>query len=285
MTVIDTLPALREVIGRHGLRAKKSLGQHFLLDLNLTGRIARAAGSLAGTTVVEIGPGPGGLTRALLAQGAKRVIAIERDDRAVAALAELKAHFPDRLEIVAGDALEFDPHTVPEGPARIVANLPYNIATVLLISWLTAEPWPPWYERLVLMFQREVAERITAAPGSQAYGRLSVLAGWRTEAKILFDIAPTAFVPPPKVISSLVELVPRQQPLNCPTRALERVTKAAFGQRRKMLRQSLKSLGGDPLAILGAAGIEPKARAEEIPIAGFVGLARALSGPPDPAAG
>ena len=271
----DDLPPLREVIRRYELRAKKSLGQNFLLDLNLTGRIARAAGPLDGVSVLEIGPGPGGLTRALLAQGA-RVVAIERDDRAVAALAELAAHYPGRLELVAGDALGFDPRTHPARPARIVANLPYNIATALLVIWLTAEPWPPWYDRLVLMFQREVAERITAAPGSKTYGRLSVLAGWRTQARILFDIAASAFVPPPKVTSSLVELVPRPQPLPCDSRALQRVTEAAFGQRRKMLRQSLKSLGIDPLALLGAAQIEPTARAEDIAVGGFVALARAL---------
>jgi 16S rRNA (adenine1518-N6/adenine1519-N6)-dimethyltransferase len=277
MSAIDDLPPLRDVIKRHGLIAKKSLGQNFLLDLNLTSRIARAAGRLDGVDVVEVGPGPGGLTRALLAQGARRVIAVERDERAVAALAEIAARYPDRLNIVSGDALAFDPRPHLGGaPARIIANLPYNIATALLISWLTAEPWPPWYDRLVLMFQREVAERIVAAPGSKTYGRLSVLAGWRTEARILFDIAPSAFVPPPKVTSSVVELVPRQKPIACDRRALERVTEAAFGQRRKMLRQSLKSLGGDTPALLAAAEIDPTARAESIPVEGFVALARAL---------
>jgi 16S rRNA (adenine1518-N6/adenine1519-N6)-dimethyltransferase len=278
MNADDDLPPLREVIRRHGLSARKSLGQNFLLDLNLTGRIARAAGPLEGVTVVEIGPGPGGLTRALLAQGARRVIAVERDARAVAALADLAAHYPDRLEVVAGDALGFDPHPRLGGaPARIVANLPYNIATALLVTWLTAEPWPPWFDRLVLMFQREVAERIVAEPGSKSYGRLSVLAGWRTQARILFDVAASAFVPPPKVTSSLVSLVPREKPLPCDRGALERVTEAAFGQRRKMLRQSLKALGGDALTLLGTAGIAPTARAEEIPVEGFVSLARALS--------
>ncbi len=277
--MIDDLPPLREVIRRHDLRAKKSLGQNFLLDLNLTARIARAAGPLDGVIVVEIGPGPGGLTRALLANGAARVVAIERDDRAVAALAEIAARYPGRLDVVAADALAFDPRAqLGGGPARIVANLPYNIATALLVGWLTAEPWPPWFDRLVLMFQREVAERITAAPGSKTYGRLSVLAGWRTEARILFDIAPSAFVPPPKVTSSLVELVPRRAPLPCGSSALQKVTEAAFGQRRKMLRQSLRSLGRDPLPLLAAAEIEPTARAEEIPVEGFVRLARALAG-------
>jgi 16S rRNA (adenine1518-N6/adenine1519-N6)-dimethyltransferase len=278
MTPVDDLPPLRDVIRRHDLRAKKSLGQNFLLDLNLTARIARAAGPLEGVDIVEIGPGPGGLTRALLAQGARRVIAVERDDRAIGALEEIAARYPGRLDIVAGDALNFDPHPhLGAAPARIVANLPYNIATALLVAWLTLDSWPPWYDRLVLMFQREVAERIVALPGSKTYGRLSVLAGWRGEARILFDIAPTAFVPPPNVTSSLVSLVPRKSPLACERRALERVTEAAFGQRRKMLRQSLKSLGIDPLALLATAGIEPTARAEEIPVTGFVALARAFA--------
>lgn len=277
MSAIDDLPPLREVIRRHGLRAKKSLGQNFLLDLNLTARIARAAGPLDGVEVLEIGPGPGGLTRALLAAGARRVIAVERDDRAIAALAEIAAHYPGRLEVVAGDALDFDARGLIGAPARVVANLPYNIATALLVSWLTLEPWPPWYDRLVLMFQREVAERIVAAPGSKSYGRLSVLVGWRCEARILFDVAGSAFVPPPKVTSSLVEVVPRARPLACERRALERVTEAAFGQRRKMLRQSLKSLGADTSALLEAAAIEPTARAEDIPVEGFVALARAFT--------
>ena len=276
MSAIDDLPPLREVIKRHELRAKKSLGQNFLLDLNLTGRIARAGGPFDGVSVLEVGPGPGGLTRALIAQGA-RVVAIERDERAIAALGEIAAHYPDRLNVIAGDALALDPGPHLTAPARVVANLPYNIATALLVQWLTAEPWPPWYDRLVLMFQREVALRITAAPGSKTYGRLSVLAGWRTRARILFDIAPSAFVQPPKVISSLVELVPREQPLACASGLLQRVTEAAFGQLRKMLRQSLKSLGGDPLELLAATGIAPTARAEDIPVEGFVALARAVA--------
>jgi 16S rRNA (adenine1518-N6/adenine1519-N6)-dimethyltransferase len=278
MAQIDALAPLREVIRRHGLTAKKSLGQNFLLDLNLTARIARSGGPLEGVSVIEVGPGPGGLTRALLAQGAKRVIAVERDERALAALAEIAAHYPGRLEIVAGDALAFDarPHLRGER-ARVIANLPYNIATALLIGWLIAEPWPPWYEALVLMFQREVAERIVAKPGSKTYGRLSVLAGWRCEAKILFDVAPTAFVPQPKVTSSVLRLTPRAVPLPCDALSLQRVTEAAFGQRRKMLRQSLKSLGVDAGALLDAAGIDPTARAEEIAVEGFVALARAFS--------
>ncbi len=219
MAQIDDLPPLRDVIRRHGLSAKKSLGQNFLLDLNLTARIARAGGPLAGVTVVEVGPGPGGLTRALLAEGARRVIAIERDDRAIAALEDIAAHYPGRLEIVPGDALEFDARAqLGHERARVIANLPYNIATALLVGWLTAEPWPPWYDALVLMFQREVALRIVATPGGKAYGRLSVLANWRCETKIMFDVAPTAFVPPPKVTSSVVRLVPRAQPLACDAR-------------------------------------------------------------------
>jgi 16S rRNA (adenine1518-N6/adenine1519-N6)-dimethyltransferase len=278
MSAIDDLPPLREVIKRHDLRAKKSLGQNFLLDLNLTARIARAAGPLAGATVIEVGPGPGGLTRALLATGAERVVAIERDDRAIAALSEIASHYPGRLDVVAADAMEFDPASCLKGgtSVRVVANLPYNIATALLVGWLTTEPWPPWFDRLVLMFQREVAERITATPGSKTYGRLSVLAQWRTETRILFDIAPSAFVPPPKVTSSLVELVPRREPLPCASLTLQKVTEAAFGQRRKMLRQSLRSLGRDPLPLLEAAGIVPTERAENISVEGFVRLARAF---------
>jgi 16S rRNA (adenine1518-N6/adenine1519-N6)-dimethyltransferase len=275
MAQIDDLPPLRDVIRRHGLSAKKSLGQNFLLDLNLTARIARAAEPLENITVIEVGPGPGGLTRSLLALGARRVIAIERDERALAALDEIAARYPGRLDVVCGDALDID---VREqlGPerARVVANLPYNIATALLVNWLTADPWPPWYDSLVLMFQREVAERIVARPGGKTYGRLAVLAGWRTEAKILFDVAPSAFVPPPKVTSAVVRLTPRPEPLACDAGALQRVTEAAFGQRRKMLRQSLKSLGVDAGALLEASGLEPTARAEEIPVEGFVTLAR-----------
>jgi 16S rRNA (adenine1518-N6/adenine1519-N6)-dimethyltransferase len=276
MSAIDDLPPLREVIRRHELRPKRSLGQNFLLDLNLTARIARAGGPLEDIAVVEIGPGPGGLTRALLAQGA-RVIAVERDPRAVAALGEIATRYPGRLTVIEGDALEFDarPH-IGSARARVIANLPYNIATALLVRWLSEEPWPPWYDSLVLMFQREVAERIVAAPGGKSYGRLSVLAGWRTEAKILFDVSATAFVPPPKVTSSVVRLVPRAAPPACDRRALERITEAAFGQRRKMLRQSLRSLGVDPLPLLASAGVEPTARAEDVAVPGFAALARAL---------
>jgi 16S rRNA (adenine1518-N6/adenine1519-N6)-dimethyltransferase len=288
MTAIDELPPLREIIRRHGLSAKKSLGQNFLLDLNLTARIARAGGPLDGVIVVEVGPGPGGLTRALLAAGARQVIAIERDSRAVAALAEITVHYPDRLTVIEADALQADwtraplpapaPSPPPGSATRIVANLPYNIATPLLVRWLSVAPWPPWYDQLVLMFQREVAERIVAVPDTKQYGRLAVLAGWRTEAKIMFDVAPSAFVPPPKVTSSVVRLTPRLTPLPCDLAVLERVTAAAFGQRRKMLRQSLRALGQgtDPQPLLAAAGIDPTARAEEIPVEGFVALANAL---------
>ena len=278
MAQIDDLPPLREVIRKHDLSAKKSLGQNFLLDLNLTARIARVSEPLEDTTVVEVGPGPGGLTRALLALGARRVIVIERDERAIAALDDIAAHYPGRLEIVSGDALQTDIRAlVDDGPARIVANLPYNIATPLLIGWLTAEPWPPWYDMMVLMFQREVAERIVAEVGDDAYGRLAVLSNWRCETKIMFDVAPSAFVPPPNVTSSVVRLVPRAAPVACDGKLLQRVTEAAFGQRRKMLRQSLKSLGVDAATLLSEAAIEPTARAEEIDVAGFAGLANALA--------
>ncbi|MFG1300010.1 16S rRNA (adenine(1518)-N(6)/adenine(1519)-N(6))-dimethyltransferase RsmA [Xanthobacter sp. V3C-3] len=278
MSALDDLPPLRDVIRRHGLSAQKSLGQNFLLDLNLTGRIARASGPLEDATVVEVGPGPGGLTRALLALGARRVIAIERDPRCLEALAEISDHYPGRLEVISGDALKVDVRPlIGDGEVRVVANLPYNVATLLLVGWLSTDPWPPWFSSLTLMFQKEVAERIVAAPGSKAYGRLAVLAGWRTQAKIAFDVAPSAFVPPPKVTSSVVHLVPRAAPLPCPLSALERVTEAAFGQRRKMLRQSLKSLGVDAGALLAATGVEETARAEEIDVAGFVALANAYA--------
>lgn len=278
MSRIDGLPPLRDVIRKHDLQAKKSLGQNFLLDLNLTSRIARAGGPLDGVTVIEVGPGPGGLTRALLAEGAARVIAIERDQRCIAALKEISAHYPGRLEIVEADALTFDPRPLlAGGRTRVVANLPYNIATALLVGWLTVEPWPPFYDSLVLMFQREVAERIVATPEDDAYGRLGVLAGWRSAARILFDVNPSAFVPAPKVTSSLVQIVPRENPLACDAKILGRVTAAAFGQRRKMLRQSLRSLGTDTASLLAEAEIEPTKRAEEIPVEGFVRLANAFA--------
>lgn len=273
-TSIDGLPPLREVIERHGLQAKKALGQNFLLDLNLTSKVARTAGDLRDVTVVEVGPGPGGLTRALLMNGAKRVVAIERDERCLAALAEVSAHYPGRLEVISGDALKTDFAALAEGPVKIVANLPYNIGTELLVRWLTVAEWPPFYQSLTLMFQREVGERIVAEPGSSAYGRLGVLAGWRTQAHVAFDLPPQAFTPPPKVTSSVVHLEPRKQPLPADVSVLGRVTEAAFGQRRKMLRQSLKSLGGEKL--LEAVGIDPTRRAETLSIEEFVALAKAV---------
>jgi 16S rRNA (adenine1518-N6/adenine1519-N6)-dimethyltransferase len=268
---IDTLPPLRDVIERHGLAARKALGQNFLLDLNLTARIAREAGNLDGVEVLEIGPGPGGLTRALLAAGAN-VVAIERDERCLEALAEIEAHYRGRLRVVHGDALKTDMTALVSPGVKIVANLPYNIATPLLTGWLTAEPWPPFYASMTLMFQREVAERIVAKPGEDAYGRLGVLANWRCHTEIAFDISPRAFTPPPKVTSSVVNLVPRAEPLPCETRALEKITAAAFGQRRKMLRQSLKIIGG--AALLERAGIDGVRRAETLSVEEFVTLAR-----------
>ena len=242
----DGLPPLRDVVAAHGLAPKKALGQNFLFDLNLTAKIARSAGPLEGFTVFEIGPGPGGLTRALLAQGASRVVAIERDPRCLPILAEISARFPGRLEVVEGDALTTDLASLAGGePARIVANLPYNVGTQLLINWLTADPDRPFWSSMTLMFQKEVGQRIVAAPGSNHYGRLGVLAGWMTHSEILFDVPPQAFTPPPKVTSSVVSLLPLSERLPCDLGKLERVTQAAFGQRRKMLRQSLKPLGGD----------------------------------------
>jgi 16S rRNA (adenine1518-N6/adenine1519-N6)-dimethyltransferase len=269
----DPLPPLREVIAKHGLGARKSLGQHFLFDLNLTGRIARAAGDLAVGTTIEVGPGPGGLTRALLAVGAGKVIAIERDARCLDALAEIAAAYPGRLEVVEGDALETDAATLGTAPRRIVANLPYNVGTPLLIGWLKQAAAS---ESLTLMFQKEVADRLAAAPRDDAYGRLSVIAQWRCKVKPQFNVAREAFVPPPNVASTVVRLEPYAEPL-APARmeALERVTAAAFGQRRKMLRSSLKSLG-DAAALLDAAGLDGAMRAEEVDIAGFCALARAV---------
>ncbi len=275
----DGLPPLREVIARHGLSARKSLGQNFLLDLNLTRRIARAAGPLEGATVLEVGPGPGGLTRALLMEGAGKVIAVERDDRTRPALAEIAAAYPGRLEVVEADALKVnwaDIAAQAEGPVKIAANLPYNIATPLLTGWLLAEPWPPYWSSLTLMFQKEVAQRITASPGSDAYGRLSIISQWRSQALKLFDISPRAFTPPPKVTSSVVHITPLPEPVHrCQAQVLEKVTAAAFGQRRKMLRSSLKALGGDTEAMIAAAGLKPEMRAEQVDVAGFCRLAEA----------
>jgi len=269
----DVLPPLREVIARHGLDARKALGQHFLFDLNLTGRIARAAGDLSVGTVIEIGPGPGGLTRALLDAGARQVIAIERDDRAIAIQQEIAAVWPGRLEIIAADALTIDIASLGEAPRRIVANLPYNISTVLLLSWLRQVTA---FERMVLMFQKEVVDRLAAAPGDSSYGRLSVITQWLCAVRPLFGVDRRAFTPPPAVASTVVEIVPRAVPL-APARfaTLERVTAAAFGQRRKMLRSSLKALG-DAEALIAAAGLEPTQRAETVPVEGFCALARAV---------
>jgi 16S rRNA (adenine1518-N6/adenine1519-N6)-dimethyltransferase len=269
------LPPLRDIIRRFELGARKSLGQNFLLDLNLTRRIARAAAPLENANVIEIGPGPGGLTRALLLEGARHVIAIERDQRCIAALHELEAPFPGRLTVVEGDALEIDAASLVAAPRKIVANLPYNIATPLLIRWLGQVHS---YDSLTLMFQKEVAARLAAQPGDDSYGRLAVLTQWLCSVRLAFDVPPQAFVPAPKVTSTVVQLTPRAAPLApCEQAILERVTAAAFGQRRKMLRQSLKSLGGDTAALIAAAAAEPTARAEELSVEQFCALARAVA--------
>lgn len=275
----ESLPPLREVIARHGLAARKSLGQNFLFDLNLTRRIARAAGPLEDFTVIEVGPGPGGLTRALLLEGACRVIAIERDDRALAALEDIAAAYPGRLTVIAGDALDVDYAQLAAGqPTKIIANLPYNIATPLLTGWLGGAGWPPFYASLTLMFQKEVAERIVAAPGGKDYGRLSVLCQYRCEARKLFDVNRAAFTPPPKVTSSIVQLVPILAPRPaCRIEDLSRVTAAAFGQRRKMLRSSLKGVVDDPARLLGRLGLSADLRAEQLRVADFAAIAAALA--------
>lgn len=277
----DALPPLREVINRYGLRAQKSLGQNFLLDLNLTGRIARVPGPLAGCAVYEVGPGPGGLTRALLEEGASRVIAVERDARCLDALADIARAYGDegRLRIYNDDALNVTETALiapePGEEIRIVANLPYNVGTALLIRWLTADPWPPWYKSLTLMFQREVAERIVAKPGGKTYGRLSVLAQWRAKPRIAFTVPSSAFTPPPKVASAIVHIEPAP-PLDTglDLRSLEKTVEAAFGQRRKMLRASLKALTPAPETLIKAAGLDPTQRAETLSVADFVRLAR-----------
>jgi len=272
----DRLPPLRDVIAAYGLAAKKSLGQNFLFDLNLTRKIARAAGACEGGTFYEVGPGPGGLTRALLSEGAEKVIAVERDARCLPALEEIARAWPGRLQVHAADALELDEAALLPSGVRIAANLPYNVGTALLIKWLTGDPWPPFWASLTLMFQKEVAQRITAAPGSEHYGRLSVLAQWRCTAKILFDVNKGAFVPPPSVTSAIVRLEPRERPVAPAILGdLQRITAAAFGQRRKMLRQSLKPLGGESL--LEKAGIDPTARPEDLTLVQFAALARALT--------
>jgi len=277
LSAIDGLPPLAQVVRAHNLAPTKALGQNFLFDLNLTSKIARGAGDLTGQDVLEIGPGPGGLTRAMLAAGARKVVAIERDTRCLPALAEIAAHYPGRLEVVEGDALTLDPRAYFDAPPKIIANLPYNVGTELLVGWLTTPDWPPWWHSLTLMFQREVAERIVARPGSKAYGRLSVLANWRAESAMLFDIPPQAFVPPPKITSTVIRLTPQPAPEGVNLRVLERITAAAFGQRRKMLRRSLAPLGGE--ALLERAGIDPTKRAEDIDIPGFLTLARTMEAP------
>jgi 16S rRNA (adenine1518-N6/adenine1519-N6)-dimethyltransferase len=272
------LPPLRDVIRALGLTAKKSLGQNYILDLNLTGRIARTARPFEGITVVEVGPGPGGLTRALLSGGAEQVIAVEKDARFLPALAAIGEHFPGRLTVIEADALEVDWPALLQGrKGRIVANLPYSVATPLLTGWLKTEPWPPWWDRMVLMFQREVAERIVAAPGSKTYGRLSVISQWRAEVRTLFHLPPAAFTPPPKVASTLMQFVPRPEPLPVGSAAmLERLTAVAFGQRRKMLRSSLKALPG-AVEALEAIGIDPASRAEQLSVAQFCSLSAAIA--------
>ena len=280
MSSDDGLPPLREVIAQLGLSARKALGQNFLFDLNLTRRIARESGLLDGVTVVEIGPGPGGLTRALLAEGARRVVAMERDERCLPALEAIAGAYPGRLSIVNADALAVDERDLIARGERavVVANLPYNVATPLLVKWLTSGNWPPWYERLTLMFQREVAERIVAAPRTPAYGRLSIISQWRTAPKILFDVHRSAFTPSPNVTSTIVRFDILKQPRGAAdVTMLERVTAAGFGQRRKMLRSSLKSLGPFSDELIAEAGLEPTARAEEISVEGFAALARALA--------
>ena len=279
----DGLPPLGAVVRSLGLAARKSLGQHFILDLNLTRRIARAAGPLEGRTAVEVGPGPGGLTRALLLEGAERVIAVERDERCLPALEAIGQRYPGRLDVHMGDALSADWRALARnagsrqrGPV-IVANLPYNVGTLLLTGWLETEPWPPWYSRMVLMFQREVAERVVAQPGTKAYGRLAVLAQWRTRTRLLFTLKPDAFTPPPSVASAVVELVPLERPQpECQAATLSKLTAAAFGQRRKMLRQSLKPLLADPEPLLAAVGLAPTLRGEVLTVHDFARLAHTL---------
>jgi len=271
----DGLPPLREVIAKTNLSARKSLGQNFILDLNLTRRIARSTGPLEGRQIIEVGPGPGGLTRALLMEGASRVVVIERDKRCLPALEEISAYYPERLEIIEGDALKLNYTAFANASSGIIANLPYGIATELLIGWLKTEPWPPWFDSLALMFQKEVAERIVALPGSRSYGRLSILSQWRTSARIAFSLPARAFTPPPKIDSALVVFTPRQTTEDAGSlEALEKVTAAAFGQRRKMLRSSLKGVLADTDAVLARINIDPTLRAEQLTIAQFCTLAR-----------
>ena len=278
MAGIDSLPPLRDVISKHDLRARKSLGQNFLLDLNLTAKIARQAGELSGSDVLEIGPGPGGLTRGLLSEGARKVLAIEKDARCLPALAEIAQAYPNRLQVIEGDALEIDPleHLTP--PIRVAANLPYNVGTELLVRWLTPKQWPPYWTSLTLMFQREVAERIVAQPGSKTYGRLAVLSQWRTDARTSLSLPPEAFTPAPKVSSAVVHIQALPKPkFDADPAVLERVVAAAFNQRRKMLRAALKGQSPEIEDHLNAVGIKPTDRAEQIPVEGFCALARSLA--------
>ncbi len=278
MSGIDSLPPLREVIATHGLSARKSLGQNFLLDLNLTAKIARAAGELGGADVLEVGPGPGGLTRGLLAEGARKVLAVEKDARCLPALQQIAGAYPGRLEVLQGDALEVDPLAHLSPPIKVVANLPYNVGTELLVRWLTPRTWPPVWQSLTLMFQKEVAQRIVAQPGGKAYGRLAVLAQWRCEVRVVMELPPEAFTPPPKVRSAVVHLTALPEP-RYPADAgtLSKVVAAAFNQRRKMLRSSLKGLSPHIETLLENAGIAPTSRAEEIPVENFCALARQLA--------
>ncbi len=273
--MIDQLPPLREVIAQHNLSAQKSLGQNFLLDLNLTSKIARQAGDLTQSDVLEIGPGPGGLTRGLLAEGARRVIAIEKDRRCIAALEDIQKAYPDRLKILEGDALSINPMEHLTGPVKVVANLPYHVGTELLIRWLTPTRWPPFWTSLTLMFQKEVAERIVAPVASKAYGRLALLSQWRTDANIVMNLPPSAFTPPPKVSSAVVHLTALNAPrFEAEAAVLEKTVAKAFNQRRKMLRSSLKGLTPDLEEKLNAAGISPTLRAEQVSLEQFCALAR-----------
>ncbi|WP_347816806.1 16S rRNA (adenine(1518)-N(6)/adenine(1519)-N(6))-dimethyltransferase RsmA [uncultured Planktomarina sp.] len=275
---IDDLPPLRDVIASHGLDAKKSLGQNFLLDLNLTSKIARLAGDISGHDVLEVGPGPGGLTRGLLAAGARRVVALEKDPRCMAALAQIAAAYPGRLDVFNADALDFDIRGQLTGPVRVVANLPYNVGTELLVRWLTPKDWPPFWSSLTLMFQKEVAERIIAKPGTKAYGRLGILAQWKSNPSVVMELPPEAFTPPPKVHSAVVHLEALAEPrFPAPAGLLSSTVAMAFNQRRKMLRSSLKSAAPDIETALRDAGLEPTARAEEISLEGFCALARRLA--------
>ena len=275
---IDDLPPLRDIIAVHGLDAKKSLGQNFLLDLNLTSKIARLAGDISGHDVLEVGPGPGGLTRGILAAGARRVVALEKDPRCMPALAQISAAYPGRLDVFNADALEFDMRGQLTGPVRVVANLPYNVGTELLVRWLTPKDWPPFWSSLTLMFQKEVAERIIAKPGTKAYGRLGILAQWKSTPSVVMELPPEAFTPPPKVHSAVVHLEALAAPrFPAPAGLLSSTVAMAFNQRRKMLRSSLKSAAPDIETALRDAGLEPTARAEEISLEGFCALARRLA--------